>query len=441
MDEQEFQISGGDRQRLRELARKVRDLSQHPLNVERRRLWYALDEGVADRPIVLAEFDAGLEMVKPDLVRRCEQPWARNQETALLEKIVHFEDLRDDRVIEPFVGCPWFVTASDYGVTVKYDKAAAPAEGRGAYHWDPPIKDLAGDFGQLHPRTFAVDRERSGRLRAALEEVYAGLLAVRRRGSHWWTMGMTWPLALLIGLEQLMVAMFDQPAELHRLMAFLRDDHLAFVDWLEAEGLLTLNNENDYIGSGSQGYTRRLPKAEIPSPSPSPGGGGGKNAEDKVDSPARASDLWVLLESQETVGVGPGQFEEFIFPYQADIARRFGACYYGCCEPVHTRWHIIERLANLRRVSISPWCDQRIMAAALGNRYVFSRKPSPTLISTGDFDEAAIRADLAETLHLTAEAGCRSVELIMKDVHTLHGQPDRLARWVQLARKEIERTW
>jgi hypothetical protein len=419
-----YPVTSNDRRRLGELARRVGDIAQHPLNLERRRRWYALDGGRADRPIVLVEHDAGLELVKPLLELLCEQEWARDQERSLLERIIHFQEIRDDRVIEPHVSCKWFVTASDYGVTTHFDRSAKPLEGRGAYRWDPPIKDLARDFEQLRPRTFSVDRERSNRLRAALEEVFAGLLTVRRRGSYWWTMGMTWTLALLIGLEQLMVAMFDQPAELHRLMAFLRDDHLAFVDWLEAEGLLTLNNEDDYIGSGSHGYTRRLPKDDH-----------------KTDSPARACDLWVLLESQETVGVGPAQFAEFIFPYQADIARRFGSCYYGCCEPVHNRWHVIEKLANLRRVSVSPWCDQRMMADALGNRYVFSRKPNPTLISTGDFDEPLIRADLAETLRITGEAGCRSVELIMKDVHTLHGQPGRLARWVQLAREEIDRNW
>jgi hypothetical protein len=40
-----------------------------------------------------------------------------------------------------------------------------------------------------------------------------------------------------------------------RLMCFLRDDHLAYAGWLESEGLLCPNDENDYIGSGSMGYT------------------------------------------------------------------------------------------------------------------------------------------------------------------------------------------
>jgi hypothetical protein len=75
------------------------------------------------------------------------------------------------------------------------------------------------------------------------------------------------------------------------------------------------------------------------------------------------------------------------------------------------------------------------MIDALGRAYVYCRKPKPTLISTGEFDEDIIRADLRHTIQLFTSARC-SLELAMKDVHTLCGQPWRLGRWVELARQE-----
>ena len=60
-----------------------------------------------------------------------------------------------------------------------------------------------------------------------------------------------------------MLSMYDNPDGLHRLMRFLCDDHLAFARWLEREGLLSLNNANDYIGSGSMGYSNALPQPEL----------------------------------------------------------------------------------------------------------------------------------------------------------------------------------
>jgi hypothetical protein len=35
---------------------------------------------------------------------------------------------------------------------------------------------------------------------------------------------------------------------------------------------------------------------------------------------------------------------------------------------------------------------------------------------------------------MAKEHGC-SLEIIMKDVHTLNGEPDRLTRWVKMARE------
>jgi len=48
--------------------------------------------------------------------------------------------------------------------------------------------------------------------------------------------------------------------------------------------------------------------------------------------------------------------------------------------------------------------------------------------------------DLKETIKLCRKNNC-PLELIMKDVHTLNDEPDRLARWVELARGATEKWW
>ena len=45
--------------------------------------------------------------------------------------------------------------------------------------------------------------------------------------------------------------------------------------------------------------------------------------------------MWGFTESQETVGVSPAMYREFIFPYEKPIMDRFGLNCYGCCEPLH----------------------------------------------------------------------------------------------------------
>ncbi len=189
------------------------------------------------------------------------------------------------------------------------------------------------------------------------------------------------------------------------------------VSFLEKNGLYTLNNEGDYVGSGGFGWTAQLP------------------AKDYAGR-ARAKDLWCLSESQETVAVSPRMFEEFVFQYQKPILERFGLVCYGCCEPVHERWPIIKRIRNLRRVSVSPWCDRQKMAEYLEDRYVYSLKPAPSLLAAEQFDEEAVRRDVRDAL--AKARGCR-LELIMKDNNTIRHEPRRVVRWVQITREEIER--
>ena len=404
---------------LRRLAERKVEIAQDPVNLERKELWYKHDARTAGRPMVLAEVGGVRDQVLPlpDSILECQEIWTRSIERELRFEIYQFDILKDDHVVEPYINTNWKVEVSDYGVqAVQYH---SDNDGKmGARRWDPPIQDLDKDFDKLRPRTYWVDHEATYAEKERLEKIFGNILPVRIRGAFWWTMGMTWTAIDMIGLENLMLYMFDNPEGLHRLMVFLRDDHLAYAEWLEKEGLLSPNNENDYIGSGSMGYTRDLPQSNW-----------------KNGNPVRMKDQWVLLESQETVGVGPDQFEEFIFPYQLSLAEKFGKCYYGCCEPVHSRWHILRRISNLVRVSVSPWTDEEFMAEALGRDYVYSRKPNPTLISTENFSQDAIRADIRNTL--TVAKDCR-VEIIMKDVHTLNNEPARLPRWVEIVREVID---
>jgi len=217
-------------------------------------------------------------------------------------------------------------------------------------------------------------------------------------------------------LQQIMFDMVDNPDLVHRLMSILRDGTLAMLDYLEEERLLSRNDDGTYVGSGGLGWSDELPQPDF-------------------DAEVRCCDMWGFAESQETVGMSPEMFAQFVFPYQRPILERFGLNCYGCCEPLDKRWHVVAQIPNLRRVSMSPWADWAKMAEVLGGRYIFSLKPSPTDLAMDTFDEERIRIELREALQTTRE--CR-VEVIMKDNHTIRNDPRRVVRWVQIAREEAE---
>jgi hypothetical protein len=63
----------------------------------------------------------------------------------------------------------------------------------------------------------------------------------------------------LMGMEAFFLAGYDQPDEVHRLMAYLRDNALRVMRWAEAEGLLRANTGNQVSFGSSFNFTAQLP--------------------------------------------------------------------------------------------------------------------------------------------------------------------------------------
>jgi hypothetical protein len=63
--------------------------------------------------------------------------------------------------------------------------------------------------------------------------------------------------------------------------------------------------------------------------------------------------------------------------YELRWMNRSALNYYGCCDVLHRKMAIMERVPNLRKVSMSPFINPDEAVANVGNRYVFSYKPNP----------------------------------------------------------------
>lgn len=394
---------------LRGLAKQQLELARSPRNVALQDVWYAHNSLKSKHPMVIFEE----ETCKHEFLNlQCETPEARFLEAQMQQNIQAFTFIQDDKVIPDFLRIPVKIQSDFFGIHQERENAADSV----GYHIKPALEDLSEDLDKLTPSTFRYDKAGTEHLENLAADWLGDILPTRRINElNQWHFAMTQHVVNLMGMENMFFAMYDTPDEFHQLMQFLVDDMKRLLRWEEENGLIFANAGNDYMGSGSYCFNHELP----------------------ASGSVLSTDTWGHINSQESVGISPEMYAEFIFPYYLQIAKEFGLIYYGCCEPVHPIWDTcISKIPNLRKVSISAWCDEAYMAERLSSApVIYSRKPTPNYLGvTPEFDEDAFRSYIANTISLTKDC---YLEIIFRDIYTLHNNPQKAQRAVQIVRELI----
>jgi hypothetical protein len=149
-------------------------------------------------------------------------------------------------------------------------------------------------------------------------------------------------------------------------------------------------------------------------------------------------DLWCFMASQEFTAVSPAMQEEFLLRYQIPIMSHFGLVAYGCCEDLTNKIDILRKIPNLRRIAVSPFADVAKCAEQIGEEYVLSYRPSPADMVSYDYNPERIKSILRRDFKI-----CRNsyIDITLKDVETVQGDPERMRKWVALTRDLIAEQW
>lgn len=413
-------VTASERAYLRDLAKRQAEYAALPEMAALRRLWTLHNGLKGERPMVTFEmWTCGAELLPP---LRCQSPEAQRMERHLQSNLTNYERIRDDRVVPPAYVIPLTTAFSPFDLPFPRTTVADSTGAKLGYHVEPPIQELGEELDRLGQTTMTLDTAGAEAERARVEEVLGDILPVEIRGMATYLAPSNVMLNLL-GMENMMYAIYDYPEAFHTAMDRITDMLIQACRVVEDSGYLSYNNDFIGVPQGTYGFNDELP------------------GRDTAAGPARLRDVWGYLDSQETVSISPAAFEEFFFPSYARQAALYGLVNYGCCEPVHEIWDTcISKLPNLRKVSISPWCDVRAMGERLrGGRVIFHRKPDPTFVGVGAaLDEEGFRAYVDETLE--AARGCK-VEFSFRDVYTLGGHPDKPSRAVAIVKQEIDRLW
>jgi hypothetical protein len=409
-----------DKDILRRLAGEVAEIAALPVHQEKAVLWQKLNDLRSERPMVWINEICWNEMnVDDELTLRAEHPWARDQETELRQTLYQWRHLPGDMVINEFLTCPLAVHSTDFGIIENVDVVRTDdTSDVVSRHFHVQIKNIE-DIEKIKMPTVTHNEQATEYRYEAMCNLYEDIMPVWKMGqTHIWFT----PWDYLIrwwGIQEAMIDMIERPDMVHAAVDRMVDAWMVELDQFVELGVLALDSNNTRIGSGGYGYTKELPGKDI-----GPSG-------------VKPHNMWGCSNAQIFSEVSPQMHWDFAIEHDMRWLERWGLTYYGCCEPLDGKMEVLRRISNLRKISVSPWCNSERAVETMGRKYVMSRKPSPAVLAGDAWHPEQARQDIREFLEKT-EGKCH-VELIMKDISTVGYEPQRLWEWETIAMEEAQR--
>ncbi len=408
-------VSKKDKEVLRELGRKVGQIGSLPIQEERKSMWARLNGLDVVKPMVWFSDVCWNEMnVDDELVLRTSSPFCQRIESELRQVIYLWKHMPGDMVVDPVIYSPLSISNTGIGLDIEEDIVKTDEDNTIVSHrYHEQIKD-EDDIQKIKAPKITHNKTKSEEDFQAYEDIFEGILTVEKRGAPGFWFAPWDDIVRLTGAQEVLLNLAMRPQFVYKLVDRITTAYIKALEEYESQNLLALNNTNLRIGSGAYGYTDELPQANY------------------NETHVRAIDIWGSATAQIFSDVSPEMHEAFALNYERRWLERFGLTYYGCCEPLDKKIDILRKIPNLRKISASPWNDMERMAEQIAADYVFSFKPNPAILARDHWDPDLAREELVNTLKIALRHRC-NVEIIMKDISTVHYQPQRLWEWTKMA--------
>jgi hypothetical protein len=405
---------------LRQIGEKYMSYASLPVQKEKLLLWKALNRCDMERPMVTIDQEPWneLEAADPEALHcQIDDPYWQGLERELRRTVYKWEHYPADMVLEPYITIPASVWNSGYGVTPLEDKLVLFENETASSHLYKDSLPNFEDIERIQDMHITCDRELSKEHLEVAEQIFNGLAPVRLSHGLQFHLGVWDRLAELRGVENIYFDIIDRPEFIHALMRRITD---ATLNGIREANALQVINDTVNICHCSYVYTDEL----------LPDFGVGKGSV--------SGNSWAFGMAQLFTSVSPDVMREFELPYITEMASNFACLYYGCCDRLDDRLDIVAQIPHVRKVSCSPWSNRHNFAEKLNKKFIMSNKPSPAFLSGDDFDEAAVRADLKETID-AARANHVNLEFLLKDISTVRNDPSRLTRWNNVAMELVSK--
>ncbi len=408
-------INPTDKTIIQELAKRYAEIAALPVQEEKKELWRRLNGLDPVRPMVMIDQVCWNEMdIENQLALQCSDPDCRDYEDFLRKTLFQWKYFPVDMVVDDFIRVPKAITNTGFGIMVEENVSVLDPTNSVVGHLFLNQFQQDEDLEKIRMPVVSHDAPETARRMDVAHELFDGIIPVKSWGADPY-LSLWDPISTWMGVEGALFDLVDRPEFMHSLVERTTQGYLTMLDQLEEQGLLC---EPQSLIHCTGAYTD-----ELPAPGYDP------------EKP-RTKDLWMFGLAQMFAMVSPKVFKDYEVDYASKICERFGLVYYGCCDPLDGKMDQVRMIPNVRKVSMSPWVNEERGAAEIGGDFVYSRKPSPALVSYDTFDEQMVRDDLSKTRDICERYGCPA-EFILKDISTVRYEPMRLAEWGRIAMEVV----
>lgn len=409
-------ISNADKKILRELAKQYAQIAALPVHKEKKALWSAMNNLERARPMLWINEVCWHEMnVDGELDILTTSEFAQRLETELRRTIYQWRHMPCDTVLDPVINSPMIITNTGIGIKAESDVGVYDQRSDiVTQHFHAQIKN-EDDIEKIKDPIVTHHADKTLEFKQAYEMLFDGIIDVKVKGCPGFWFAPWDDIVTFTGVEEVLTDLVLRPNYVHKLVGRLTDAYLHALDQYEAQDLVYTNNSNARVGSGAYGYCNGL-------------------KEDTGES-VKASEIWGSATPQIFGAISPAMHKEFALDYERKWLKKFKLSYYGCCEPVHNKIEILKEIPNLRKISLSPWVNDKRAAEQMMGKYVASLKPNSSFLARETWDLDAAREDLKKRIK---DLQGLNMEIIIKDVSTVQYQPQRLWQWTQMASEVIK---
>ncbi len=389
-----------DKSIIRELAKKYMEIatSEKQLKANKRML-DTNDLKLVRPPVMIDEIPWYQMNIDDELTCICEDERARNVEYSLRIALFRWKHFKSDNLFEPFWRVQMAYDSTGIGLKVEEHTRKTDDINNIISHEYIDVLENEEDVEKLKIPTFTRRKDKDEEAMAFYTELFGDAMPVKLCGRGYIYSAPWDVIARFRGMENILYDLYDRPEHLHAIRKRFLEIITAELDFVEKE----LHVDPCYPSLHcTPAYVSGL-------------------AEDGLKA------TWYRTMAQGFSDISPEMHYEFDVKYSLELAKRFAYTYYGCCEPLDKKLEIVSKIENLRKIGVTPWAKEEVMAEWIGGKYVYSKKPNPANVAMVT-DPVAVKKEIEKSVKLAIKYGC-PMDITLKDISTVSHRPQNIILW------------